>query len=142
MKRVAVIGAGASGLPSIKCCLEAGFEPVCFERSSQIGGLWNFKEQAHRGEASVMRSTIINTSKEMMCYSDFCIPKEFPNFMHNTKVMEYFTLYAEKFGLFKYIQFETEVVKVSWTKSKYFCFQKLLRLLYICAFLILLLNDR
>ena len=29
---------------------------------------------------------MINTSKEMMSFSDFLIPKEFPPFMHNTQV--------------------------------------------------------
>lgn len=42
-KRVAVIGAGSSGLTSIKCCLDEGLEPVCFESSDDIGGLWKFK---------------------------------------------------------------------------------------------------
>ena len=35
--RVAVIGAGASGLAAIKCCLDEGLEPVCYERSRDIG---------------------------------------------------------------------------------------------------------
>lgn len=42
-KRVAVIGAGSSGLTSIKCCLDEGLEPVCFESSDGIGGLWRFQ---------------------------------------------------------------------------------------------------
>ncbi len=42
-KCVAVIGAGSSGLTSIKCCLDEGLEPVCFESSDDIGGLWRFK---------------------------------------------------------------------------------------------------
>ncbi len=42
-KRVAVIGAGSSGLTSIKCCLDEGLEPVCFESGDDIGGLWKFK---------------------------------------------------------------------------------------------------
>ncbi len=42
-KRVAVIGSGSSGLTSIKCCLDEGLEPVCFESSDDIGGLWKFK---------------------------------------------------------------------------------------------------
>lgn len=41
--RIAVIGSGASGLTCIKCCLEEGLEPVCFERSGDIGGLWRFQ---------------------------------------------------------------------------------------------------
>ncbi|XP_033729906.1 dimethylaniline monooxygenase [N-oxide-forming] 2-like [Pecten maximus] len=71
MKRVAVIGAGASGLPAIKCCLDEGFQPVCFEMSDDIGGLWNFTPDVRAGQGSVMKSTITNTSKEMMAYSDF-----------------------------------------------------------------------
>lgn len=42
-KRVAVIGGGTSGLTCIKCCLDEGLEPVCFETSDDIGGLWRFK---------------------------------------------------------------------------------------------------
>ncbi|XP_006147859.1 putative dimethylaniline monooxygenase [N-oxide-forming] 6 isoform X2 [Tupaia chinensis] len=41
-KRVAVIGAGVSGLAAIRSCLEEGLEPTCFERSNDIGGLWKF----------------------------------------------------------------------------------------------------
>ncbi|XP_047560310.1 dimethylaniline monooxygenase [N-oxide-forming] 4 isoform X2 [Lutra lutra] len=41
-KRVAVIGAGVSGLSSIKCCLDEDLEPTCFERTNDIGGLWKF----------------------------------------------------------------------------------------------------
>ncbi|KAG7263346.1 hypothetical protein CRUP_027928 [Coryphaenoides rupestris] len=42
-RRVAVIGAGSSGLVCIKTCLEEGLDPVCFESSHDIGGLWRFK---------------------------------------------------------------------------------------------------
>lgn len=41
--RVAVIGAGPSGLSSIKACLEEGMVPTCFESSDDVGGLWKFK---------------------------------------------------------------------------------------------------
>lgn len=42
-KKVAVIGAGVSGLVSLKCCVDEGLEPTCFERTEDIGGLWRFK---------------------------------------------------------------------------------------------------
>uniref|UniRef100_A0A8C4THY5 Flavin-containing monooxygenase n=1 Tax=Erpetoichthys calabaricus TaxID=27687 RepID=A0A8C4THY5_ERPCA len=70
-RRVAVIGAGASGLVAIKCCLDEGLEPVCFEYSDGIGGLWRFKEDPEDDRASIYSSVVINTSKEMMCYSDY-----------------------------------------------------------------------
>nr|XP_007987721.2 dimethylaniline monooxygenase [N-oxide-forming] 2 isoform X2 [Chlorocebus sabaeus] len=42
-KKVAVIGAGVSGLISLKCCVDEGLEPTCFERTEDIGGVWRFK---------------------------------------------------------------------------------------------------
>ena len=112
-KRIAIIGAGASGLTAIKSVLEEDMIPVCLERTDDIGGLWRYTpEMRDDGQASVMKSTVINTSKEKMCYSDFPIPDEYPNFMHNTKVLEYFRLYAKEFNLFEHIRFNTEVLKV------------------------------
>ena len=43
VRRVLVIGAGTSGLVCIKTCLDEGLEPLCFERSDDIGGLWRFE---------------------------------------------------------------------------------------------------
>ncbi|KAM4023012.1 flavin-containing monooxygenase 5-like isoform 1-T2 [Anomaloglossus baeobatrachus] len=111
-KKVAVIGAGASGLVAIKSCLEEGLDPTCFERTDDIGGLWRFNENPEAGRASIYKSVIINTSKEMMCFSDFPIPDDYPNFMHNSKIFQYFRLYAEHFQLTQYIRFKTSVCSV------------------------------
>ncbi|XP_040608107.1 flavin-containing monooxygenase 5 [Mesocricetus auratus] len=111
-KRIAVIGSGASGLSCIKSCLEEDLEPVCFERSDDIGGLWRFQENPEEGRASIYKSVIINTSKEMMCFSDYLIPDHYPNFMHNSQVLEYFRMYAKEFDLLKYIKFKTTVCSV------------------------------
>ncbi|XP_054836122.1 flavin-containing monooxygenase 5-like isoform X2 [Eublepharis macularius] len=112
-KRIAVIGAGACGLTSIKCCLDEDLEPVCFEMSSDIGGLWRFQENPEEGRASIYKSVIINTSKEMMCFSDFPIPEDYPNYMHNSKIMDYFRMYAKHFDLLKHVHFRTKVCNVS-----------------------------
>ena len=116
-KRVAIIGAGASGLTAIKSCLDEGLTPVCLERTSNVGGMWRYTESVQDGQASVMKSTVINTSKEMMCYSDFPIPGEYANFMHNSQLYKYFKLYADNFGLEQHIRFNTEVIKVKQTKD-------------------------
>lgn len=112
VKQVAIIGAGNSGLTAIKCCLDEGLEPVCFERSDDIGGLWNYQDKATEQKASIYKSVIINTSKEMMCFSDFPIPAHYPNYMHNSKIIEYFRLYAKHFDLLKYIRFKHDVCSV------------------------------
>ncbi|KAK7507060.1 hypothetical protein BaRGS_00001911 [Batillaria attramentaria] len=84
-KRVAVIGGGCSGLAAIKCCVDERLEPVCFERTDEVGGLWHYTDNVRNGQACVMRSTVINTSKEMTCFSDYPIPKELPSYMHNLR---------------------------------------------------------
>ncbi|XP_052092508.1 flavin-containing monooxygenase 5-like [Mytilus californianus] len=109
-KRIAVIGAGASGLPAIKCCLDEALHPVCFELTEGIGGLWKYTPKAQDGRGTVMKSTVINVSKELMAFSDFPIPKEFPMFMHNTLVQKYLEMYAEHFNLLRHVQFQKEVV--------------------------------
>ncbi|XP_038613643.1 flavin-containing monooxygenase 5 [Tachyglossus aculeatus] len=111
-RRIAIIGAGVSGLSSIKCCLEEGLEPICFERTQDIGGLWRFEEEPEDERASIYRSVIINTSKEMMCFSDYPIPEDFPNYMHNSKIMDYFRMYAKAFDLLKHIRFQTTVCSI------------------------------
>ncbi|XP_046893260.1 flavin-containing monooxygenase 5-like [Hypomesus transpacificus] len=112
VRRVAVIGAGPSGLASIKSCLEEGLEPVCFESSDDIGGLWRFKEVSEPKRANIYRSLTINTSKEMICFSDFPIPADYPNYMHHSRILQYFRLYAETFKLLQRIRFQTTVRSV------------------------------
>lgn len=110
--KVAIIGAGCSGLAAIKCCLEEGLDPTCFEKSDDIGGLWKYSETVEEGRASIYQSVFTNTSKEMMCYSDFPMPEDFPVHLHHSKILEYLHLYAEHFNLLKYIQLQTEVCSV------------------------------
>ncbi|PNI48164.1 FMO2 isoform 4, partial [Pan troglodytes] len=70
------------------------------------------KENVEDGRASIYQSVITNTSKEMSCFSDFPMPEDFPNFLHNSKLLEYFRIFAKKFDLLKYIQFQTTVLSV------------------------------
>ncbi|VDO10989.1 unnamed protein product [Haemonchus placei] len=124
--RVCVVGAGVSGLPSIKACKEQGLDVVCYEKTSDLGGLWNYrpnqkdtigKTLSYSGHfqigGTVMASTVVNTSKEIMAYSDFPPPEEWPNFMHHSKVNEYLHLYADHFDLKRHIRFNTSVKHIS-----------------------------
>ncbi|XP_029683451.1 flavin monooxygenase isoform X2 [Takifugu rubripes] len=111
--RVAVIGAGASGLASVKACIEGGLEPVCFERGHDIGGVWNFRESLEPGRASIYRSLVANTSKEMMCFSDFPMPADYPNYLHHSQLLGYLRLYVQHFDLLRHIRFQTTVTRVA-----------------------------
>ncbi|XP_077997050.1 dimethylaniline monooxygenase [N-oxide-forming] 2-like [Glandiceps talaboti] len=111
--RVAIIGGGVSGLVSINSCVEEGLAPVCFERRTTIGGLWNYSDEVFPEEgAALYMSTVLNNSKEMGCFSNFPFPKEYTPFMTHQKVLMYINDYAKHFDLRKYIQFNTTVSKV------------------------------
>ncbi|KAF7658377.1 hypothetical protein LDENG_00013720, partial [Lucifuga dentata] len=107
VQKVAVIGAGPCGLTSIKACLDEGLVPTCFESSHDIGDLWRFKEKPEPGRANIYQSVIINSSKEMMSFSDFPPPADFPNNMHHSEVLLYLRLYAQTFKLLQHIHFQT-----------------------------------
>ncbi|RWS28676.1 dimethylaniline monooxygenase [N-oxide-forming] 5-like protein [Leptotrombidium deliense] len=86
-KSVCVIGCGPSGLTAIKQCLDEHLNVTCFEKSDNFGGLWRYRDECIEGLGSVMKSTILNTSKEMTAFSDFLIPDNYPNYLHHSLLL-------------------------------------------------------
>ncbi|XP_072179224.1 flavin-containing monooxygenase 5-like [Diadema setosum] len=122
MRRVAVIGAGASGLVSLKICLEEGLEAVCYEKKHDIGGIWLFAESEEprpdpKGPGAVYFGLHTNVSKEMMAYSDYAFDNTLPPFIRAPDLLAYYRGYADHFKLRKHIRFNTEVVDVQPTKD-------------------------
>lgn len=116
-KRCCVIGAGSSGITAVKSLLEDGHEVVCYEKSDTIGGNWAFNEKT--GHSSVYETVEINSTKEIMCYSDFPLPLDLPFYISHWKVMDYFKSYVKHFGLEKYISLNTKVVHVKKHEKKW-----------------------
>lgn len=115
-----------SGLVSVKACLEANLKVTCFDRSSKYGGLWNYRpnespadDQSGQFEPSVMRTTILNTSKELSAFSDFPPPAKLPNFMRHNLYMDYINSYVDHFKLQPHLRLEHEIVqcKPEWRTS-------------------------
>ena len=62
VETVAIVGCGASGLGAIKCCLDEGLKPTCFEKAGQIGGLWHYTPQV--GNANTHKNySVLKTSE-------------------------------------------------------------------------------
>jgi dimethylaniline monooxygenase (N-oxide forming) len=104
---VCVIGAGSSGIAAAKALHERGIPFDCFEKSDRVGGNWVFGNS--NGMSSAYRSLHINTSRERMEYSDFPMPKSYPDFPHHSHIAAYFDDYVEHFGFRDRIAFETGV---------------------------------
>ena len=102
---VAIIGAGISGLATLKNCIQEGLSAVCFERTDHVGGLWQFTDEDY----GVMRCTHINVSKENYCFSDFPFPEETPDYPHHSHMAAYINSYVDYFNLRQFITFFCEV---------------------------------
>lgn len=71
----------------------------------------------HLGEGTVMRTTVINTSKEMTAYSDFPPLDETANYMHNVEMFAYLRRYADHFNLLRHIKFGHRVLNIERSKN-------------------------
>ncbi|HEY4159326.1 MAG TPA: NAD(P)-binding domain-containing protein, partial [Polyangiaceae bacterium] len=109
--RVAVIGAGASGLTAVKALTQAGLAVQCFEKGSRVGGNWLFKND--NAVSSAYRSLHINTSRERMQFSDFPMPSSYPDYPHHPLMAQYFASYAEHFELTRHIRFRAGVAQAA-----------------------------
>ncbi|RVW96645.1 putative flavin-containing monooxygenase 1 [Vitis vinifera] len=104
-RKVAIIGAGISGLLACKYTLSKGFTPVVFESRSSIGGVWR----------KTLETTKLQTPKPFYQFSDFPWPssvkEEFPN---QFQLFDYLQSYARHFDLLRHIKFNSKVVSIEY----------------------------
>jgi trimethylamine monooxygenase len=131
MTRVAVIGAGPSGLAALHAFERASRqgvdipEIVCFEKQSDWGGLWNYTWRAGLDQhgapvhGSMYRYLWSNGPKEVLEFADYTFEDHFgkpiPSFPPREVLRHYITGRAEKDDLRRFIQFNTAVRWISET---------------------------
>ncbi len=108
--RMLVIGAGPTGLVTLKTLREAGFEAIAVDKNSDVGGLWLGK--ALNPESPVYDSLNIITSKKLSQFSDFPIPDDWPDYLPHWMVRAYHQAYARHFNLYPHIRFQTRVTAI------------------------------
>ncbi|WP_067497963.1 NAD(P)/FAD-dependent oxidoreductase [Actinoplanes sp. TFC3] len=106
---VCVIGAGASGLVTVKNLREQGFAVDCYERETGVGGAWNWRHD----RSPVYSSTHLISSRPLTEFPDFPMPDDWPDYPHHSQLLSYLERYADHFGLRDDIWFGTEVVAVT-----------------------------
>jgi Flavin-binding monooxygenase-like len=101
--RTCLIGAGSSGIAAAKALHERGLPFDCYELSDRVGGNWVFQNK--NGISSSYRSLHINTSRERMEFSDYPMPKSYPDFPRHDHIARYFDDYVDHFGFRDRIRF-------------------------------------
>ena len=107
LPRVAVIGAGCSGIAALKSLAEQDFDVTCYEASDRVGGNWVYENS--NGMSACYRDLHINTSRLRMEYSDHPMPESYPDYPRHDQIAAYFDDYVDHFGVRDRIRFETRV---------------------------------
>ncbi|WP_084161222.1 FAD-dependent oxidoreductase [Nocardia sp. BMG51109] len=101
--RVAVIGAGISGLVTAKVLRDDGFDVVIFEKGPAIGGVWS--------ESRTYPGLRTNNSRDTYAFSDHPYSRSADMFPTAAQVREYLDSYVRRFGLEPHLRLAAEVVR-------------------------------
>ena len=104
-QRVGIIGAGIAGLVTAKIFLENGFDVQVFEKEPDLGGVWALS-RAYPG----LRA---NTAKETYSLTDYPYPASTSGYPVAEEVRAHLESYADHFGLYPHISFNSEVVRLA-----------------------------
>jgi len=135
--RVAIIGAGPSGLAQLRAFQSARTagkavpEVVCFEKQDDWGGLWNYTwrtgldEYGEPVHGSMYRYLWSNGPKEGLEFADYSFEEHFgrqiASYPPRAVLMDYIEGRVNKAGVRDWIRFRTPVRHVAWdAQSKQF----------------------
>jgi len=108
--KVAIVGAGPSGLTTLKTLRQAGLDARCFEAGDRVGGQWVIDNPS--GTSAAYRSLRTNTNRAMSRFSDFAFPDDFPEYPGHAQMADWFERYARRFGLLDHVSFGARVESV------------------------------
>ena len=99
VKKVAIIGAGVAGLSTAKALLAEGLDCTVFERGAKLGGVW----------AAGYSNFGVQVQRELYEFPDYPLSEDVPDFTPGPVIQKYLEDYAEHFGVWSNIQFNTAV---------------------------------
>lgn len=100
--RIAIVGAGFAGLSAGKTLERFGHEVTIFEKAPDVGGVWSATRR-YPG----LRT---HNNKSTYCFSDFPMPRGYPEWPTAEQVQAYLEAYVERFGLRPRLRLSTEVI--------------------------------
>ena len=100
-----VIGAGAAGLSAARHLKASAIPFEVVERERDVGGIWD----ASLPHSPVYQSAHLISSKPLTQFTDFPMPREYPDYPDHGQALEYLRAYARRNELYGHIRFEQTV---------------------------------
>lgn len=110
-RRVCVIGAGPSGITTLKNLIDEGLDVTCYDANERVGGNWLYSEEPTH--SSVFETTHIISSKTLSQYEDYTWDMHdpaTPDYPSHEQLANYFQAYAKHFNITQFISFKTTVL--------------------------------
>ncbi|MDQ0607235.1 cation diffusion facilitator CzcD-associated flavoprotein CzcO [Variovorax sp. W1I1] len=107
-EKIALIGAGPSGLAGARNLQKHGVPFQGFEAHSDVGGLWDIDNP----RSTVYHSAHLISSKRTTEFAEFPMADTVADYPSHRELRRYFSDFADRFGLREHFRFNTRVLRV------------------------------
>jgi amino acid transporter len=105
--RYCIVGAGPAGLIAARAFRAEGIPFDCFERHSDLGGLWDPDNPG----TPIYDTAHFISSKWTSYFYGYPMPGDYPDYPSAAQILAYIRGFAEAFDLRRHISFNTEVTR-------------------------------
>lgn len=100
--KIVIIGAGFAGLACAKTLRDFGFDVVVHEKAPDVGGVWSATRR-YPGLGT-------QNTKDTYAFSDYPMPRSYPEWPSGQQVQRYLEGYVEHFGLAPLLRLGSKVI--------------------------------
>jgi hypothetical protein len=111
--RHCIVGAGPSGLSTLRAMRNLGLHVDVFERHDSVGGIWDRRNPG----TPMYESAHFISSRDLSGFTGYPMPKDFPDYPRNDQVLAYLRGFADSFNLMEHIHLSTSVQSARWDGS-------------------------
>ncbi|KAF5274050.1 hypothetical protein FQR65_LT04448 [Abscondita terminalis] len=117
--KIAIVGAGPSGLVTARRLKEHGYKYDVLEQAKTLGGAWAYTDRIGTDDnglrtTCMYKDLITNVPKQLMACPGFPFSEnKIKSYINEVEVLEYYNSFADFFNLKEYIKYNTQVIRIT-----------------------------
>jgi cation diffusion facilitator CzcD-associated flavoprotein CzcO len=105
IRTIGIVGSGLAGLSTAKTLRQFGFDVLLFEKEADIGGVWSASRR--------YPGLTTQNPRETYAFSDFPMPRSYPEWPTGAQVQAYLESYVDHFGFRDAIRLGHQVISAT-----------------------------